>query len=274
MSTTATKFRSDSSGHWYSRDAQLVEQVPAKTQRKGEPTKMVDVTLRQARELHLAPGQSTIRQVRARRQLQDWQEKQVLMAALTLPRNEGETDEQFCDRVMHDSREHARTTAAAGTAIHQRIDTFLGTSDWSDPYVASVGSILVQHAPREAWKTEQTTVSPLGYGTTADAFCGEGDGIVLDIKTKEPKAGKTIADEILWDDHYMQLAATRQALGLPKARCGIVFVDRTKPESAIVWADEAKLARGWKVFCGCLYIWQSDNDYAPAWAVAPTLNSL
>jgi hypothetical protein len=271
MTTTAPTFRSDSSGHWYSRDAQLVEQVPAKTQRKGEPTKMVDVTLRQARELQLAPGQSTIRQVRARRQLQDWQEKQVLMAALTLPRNAGETDEQFVERVMHDSREHARTTAAAGTAIHQRIDAFLGTSDWSDPYVAAVGALLVQHAPRESWRTEQTTVSPLGYGTTADAYA---PGFVLDIKTKEPKAGKTIADEVLYDDHYMQLAATRHALGMPSARCGIVFVDRTKPEAAIVWADEDKLQRGWKVFLGCLYIWQTDNNYSPDWAVAPTLNSL
>lgn len=271
MTATTTKFRSSSSGHWYSKDAVLVEQVPAKTQRKGEAPRMIDVTLRQARELQLAPGQSTIRQVRARRQLQDWQEKQVLMSALTLPRNAGESDEQFVDRVLNDSREQARTTAAAGTAIHQRIDAFLGTSDWSDPHVAAVGAIITQHAPREAWITEQTVVSPYGYGTTCDAHARHGEGYVLDVKTKEPKPGKSVADEALFDDHFLQLAATRQALQMPGARCGIVFVDRTKPEAAIVWADEGELARAWNVFLGLLFVWQQDNDYAPTWAAAPSL---
>ena len=89
MTTTNTPKRKTESGHWYDRHATLVEQVPAKTQKKGEPTKMVDVTLRQARELQLAPGQSTIRQIKDKKQLNNWREQQVLMAALTLPRATG-----------------------------------------------------------------------------------------------------------------------------------------------------------------------------------------
>jgi hypothetical protein len=269
MTTTNTPKRKTESGHWYDRHATLVEQVPAKTQKKGEPTKMVDVTLRQARELQLAPGQSTIRQIKDKKQLNNWREQQVLMAALTLPRATGESDEAYIERILEDSSKTAIESARRGSELHATIDAFLATSDWSDPWVAAVGALLTQIAPRDAWTTEQTVVSILGYGTTADAFCRSafgGHGCVLDFKTKEVKAGKSISDERLWDDHLMQLASTRDALGMPQARTGIVFIDRANPNAAIVWADEPDLQQGWHTFLGLLFTWQAANGYRPDWA--------
>jgi hypothetical protein len=64
----------------------------------------------------------------------------------------------------------------------------------------------------------------------------------------------------------MQLAATRLALGLPAAECGILFVGRDNPTAWYVTATEEEVQRGWAMFACLLKFWQAKNKYRPSWA--------
>lgn len=89
------------------------------------------------------------------------------------------------------------------------------------------------------WKTE-TSFATERYGGKVDLHNGY---VVLDIKTKETpdKFG-------LYDDHAKQLAAYREGLKLPTARCGVIFVSINPIVAEVQWIEEVKLQRGWRMF--------------------------
>jgi hypothetical protein len=68
-----------------------------------------------------------------------------------------------------------------------------------------------------------------------------------------------------WDEHAMQLAATREAL--QKAPCRVrdrVRVPQRARSGAIIRVDEEDLVRGWDMFRGLLNYWQAKSSYWPA----------
>jgi hypothetical protein len=87
----------------------------------------------------------------------------------------------------------------------------------------------------------------------------DGDGIVIDIKTKD---FKDLSKPLAFDEHMLQLAAYRAGLGLPGAKCANVFVSRTNPDLAHVheWAEE-DIQKGWAMFQSLLNYWQLKNNH-------------
>ena len=83
------KLFSPDSAHWYQRDG-----VPLHTvlSAKGEPR---PTTLRDARKLGLLPSVTNILGVIAKPGLTSWLQEQAVLAALTLPRIEGESEDAF-----------------------------------------------------------------------------------------------------------------------------------------------------------------------------------
>jgi hypothetical protein len=260
---TKTTTKAAEGGHWYTQDGRMVVTV---TGAKGQEVKP---DLRHARKLDLAPGCTTIIKAAAAPGLQVWRERQVLMAALTLPRMDGESDPDYCDRIMDDAARQAREAAIAGTMIHADIEMGIN-AEHVNPWVCEVQEMLGGRFGLHEWRTEMPCVSPYGYATKsdlslpADAFEG---GVVVDIKTKEG----AISDARLWDEHLMQLAATRAALGMFDAECGILFVRRDEPQSMFISATQEDLKRGWEMFCCLLRFWQAKNKYRPSWAKEVTL---
>lgn len=248
--------RAAEGGHWYTREG---EQVATVTGSKGQPVKP---DLRHARKLDLAPGCTTIIKSAASPGLQVWKEKQVLLAALTLTRQPEETDEAFVHRVMEDASRQAREAAEAGTLLHAEIESAIN-SETASPVVCEVQECIGGQFGLRHWRTEMPCVSRFGYATKSDLSCVDGEGIVLDVKTKEGALTPQ-----LWDEHLMQLAATREALGLPQAVCGIVFVRRDAIEAAVAVATEEEVQRGWRMFAALLRYWQAKNKFAPTWAEA------
>lgn len=245
---------SSESGHWYTQAGQQVELVEGS---KGQPVKP---DLRHARKLQLAPGITTILKVAHREQLVQYREKQAAWAALTLPRVEGESDEDFIARILRDGGAAAKQAADQGSNIHGRIEKGLEDPYCTDEIVLAVRSVLP--AVTTPWSLEQPVVNTrYGYGTKADIHNYHGN-IVLDFKTKDG----SVADQKMWPEHFMQLAATRYALGMPIAKCGIVFVSRTQCEASIAWAAEEQIQNAWKIFLARLNLWQVTNNYIPAWA--------
>jgi len=87
-------------------------------------------------------------------------------------------------------------------------------------------------------------------------------GIVLDAKTKEFGPDD---DVVAYEEHLMQLAAYRNGLGLPHARCANVFASVTHLGLIkIVEWPEADLRKGWEMFQCLLRFWKLKNDFGVA----------
>jgi hypothetical protein len=99
----------------------------------------------------------------------------------------------------------------------------------------------------------------LRFGGKSDMYTDAGEGIVLDIKTKEFSDPAKVDG---FDEHLMQLSAYRVGLGVPNARAANVFVSRSVEGLVVVkeWTKE-DLDRGWKMFMTLLSYWQLKNKF-------------
>jgi hypothetical protein len=246
------------SGHWYTREGDPAYTVI------GANGKERNTTLRDARKDNLVPSVTTILKVAAAPGLEAWKQNQVLLAALTLPRNEGESESDWIDRVMQDSRETGRKAAERGTEIHAAIQQAFDGEVYGDEYarfIEGADMAITEHFGQHDWVCELSFAHSLGFGGKVDMHTkgSDGTGIVVDIKTKDFGPDDDIKG---FDEQLMQLAAYRMGLGLPKARCANVFVSRTHPGLAhvIEWSEE-ELEKGRKMFNRLLSYWQIKNNY-------------
>jgi hypothetical protein len=257
MVLTGPTTRASEGGHWYDRDGTPRYEVPAKD------GSMRPATLRDARKFGWYPGVTSIIKCAAAPGLETWKQNQVLMAALTLPRIEGETSEQLCARIMQDSQEQGRKARDLGTLIHAAIQGHYEGKPPSEefwPHVKGVTESITANFGEREWISERACAHVLGYGTKADLSC---DGLVLDFKGSDFDAVKAPTLKT-WDEHAMQLAATRHALNLPTAECAIVYVSRTVPGLCrIIRVDEADLDSGFVMFRSLLQFWKARCGYYP-----------
>lgn len=256
MTLIAKNDHAQESGHWYTRDG-----VPRYTV-IGKNGKERNTTLRDARTENLVPSVTTILNVAAKPALTAWLMNQVLMAALTLPKLTEESDDDYCKRVMQDSKEQGKAAANEGTDIHAAIQGYYEGQVVRAHEQSVQGCVdrLQSHFGNKPWIAERSFGHELGFGGKCDLFTNVGDGIVVDVKSKEfSDPAKVDA----YDEHLMQLAAYRVGLGVPKARCANVFVSRSVPGLAVVkeW-DAADIDRGWLMFVHLLTFWQLKNQHA------------
>jgi len=254
--------RSAESVHWYGQDGSPAYTVKAKDG-SDRPT-----TLRDARKLNLVPSVTTVMKVAAKPALDVWKNEQLLLAALTLPRRPEETEKEFIARVIVDSKETGKRAAEAGTRIHESIEKhYAGEKNIEHPECALAFEKLVfEHFkthPFQKWETEVSFSSPMGFGGKVDLYTRIDEstplGIVLDAKTKDFGPDDKVA---AYDENLMQLAAYREGLDLPKARCANVFVSRTHKGLVKIheWSEE-DLQRGWEMFQALLRFWKLKNTF-------------
>ena len=252
----ATEPRASESQHWYTRDG-----VPRYTV-IGKNGKERNTTLRDARTESLVPSVTTILNVAAKPALTAWLMNQVLMAALTLPKLPEESDDDYCKRVMQDSKEQGKAAANEGTDIHAAIQGYYDGQVVRAHEQSVQGCVdrLQGHFGNKPWIAERSFGHELGFGGKCDLFTNVGDGIVVDVKSKEFSDPDKVD---AYDEHLMQLAAYRVGLGVPKARCANVFVSRSVPGLAVVkeWSAE-DIDRGWLMFVHLLTFWQLKNKHA------------
>lgn len=251
------------SGHWYTQQGELVEQV--EKAKKG--TGYTKTTLRHARTLDLAPGVTTIIKCAHAEQLVNWRIGQAVLAAKTLDQQPDEDDKAYLRRVHDDANTHAREAAQEGTRIHASIEQFMRGEPYPPAYVhhvEAVAELLLEHCGDARWLPERGVVSPYGYATKADCV-SEYAGWLVDFKGCDGDQAALDAKKT-WDSHHMQLAATRDCIA-PELRCAIVYVSRDNPGAAsFVEVPEAKLQEGLGMFRGLLAYWQAKHQYRPSWA--------
>ena len=154
----------------------------------GKNGKERDTTLADARRLSLVPSVTTVLDVLNKPALGDWKVKQGIMAALTLPRLDGEDDERFISRVVNDSKQQAIQAAEEGNRIHAAIEGWFESGEYSFDYqwhIDAVLELLRETFPDVTdWVSEASFASPLGYGGKVDLH-SPSTGIVVDFKTKD-----------------------------------------------------------------------------------------
>lgn len=259
------KERQSESGHWYGRDGSPAYTVIGKN---GQPR---NTTLRDARSFDLVPSVSGILNVAAKPGLDTWKQQQVLLAALTLPRQESESEENWLERVMMDSKQTGRVAAERGTAIHAIIQEYFEGKVVNE-YAAmcdAVKEAIDGHFGKLLYLPEVSFAHKLGYGGKADLVAHAApnfDGVCIDFKTKETE---DISTADVYAEHGMQLAAYREGFKMPKARCANVFVGYKMVGGNVKFTgvkviehDPINLDRYWLMFTKLLEFWQLKNNHS------------
>jgi hypothetical protein len=236
--------RPSESNHWYAKDGTPAYTVTAKN---GEQR---STTLRDAKKMGLLPSVTTIMKAAASPGLEAWKLNQMMLAALTLPRAEGESEESFIKRIQADSKDQARKAAERGTQVHTAIEQFFdGQINANDlPYLEPVYKSVNDTFGNLMWAVEKSFAAESGFAGKVDLHSRDGEGVVADFKTKE-FTSDTLEKVAGFDENVMQLAAYRNGLKLPNARCANIFVSVTEPGLVVVkeWTQE-ELVRGWAMF--------------------------
>ena len=242
------KEHASESGHWYQIDGK-----PAYTT-MGKNGKERNTTVKDAREHGFLPSVTTIIGCAAKPGLDVWKQQQAILAALTLPRIDGETEEDWLSRVVSDSKQTAKQAAERGTLVHGVIEAFYdGVYMPEIPvYVREVEKIIIEHFGEQLWVPEKSFANN-GYGGKCDLISSA--GFVIDFKTTEKDLDKLD----YYFEHQMQLAAYRSGFGMPSARCAIVYVNATQNKAKIVEIPDADLRIGWDCFSHLLSFYRAKN---------------
>lgn len=248
--------------HWYSRAGEPAYQQI--TQKGG----LRATDLRDARKLGLVPSVTTVLGVVAKPQLEKWKRDQVLMAALTLPRQPDEAETEFLRRVEVDSQMQAKEAAEEGNRIHDAIEQYFKEGyPASGPYLAHVRAAraeLTRLFPEVSdWVSEKSFAAAEGYGGKVDLH-SPSTGIVVDFKGKD--GDFTDGKKLAYDQHW-QLAPYQRGLRLRENVCANVFVSRTHPGKVAshLWTVDS-VREGWQVFESALSLWKALKKFDPGFS--------
>jgi hypothetical protein len=251
--------------HWYKRSGE-----PMHTVMSLDNIERL-TTVRDARKHNLLPSVTNILGVIAKPELGAWKQEQAVLAALTLPRFEGETLDNFARRVANDADSRSRAATEFGTSLHAEaarlgispleIDLNSPIAPWSMQY----RDWLTMNVERVLW-TERTLVDTgLGYAGTADLLVQHKRlGLTLvDIKSQSvPQGGKPRR----YNTWGYQLAAYRTAMGFHASCLNLVINSRAPdPVVEIEWSED-DMRDCLAVFHSASLIWRIEKDYDPrAW---------
>ena len=261
------KLFNSENAHWYRRDGEPLHSVPSA---KGEPR---PTTLRDARKLGLLPSVTNVLGVINKPELVEWKMTQAVLAALTLPRRDGEDLGVFAKRVVEDAQSQVKGAAEFGSAFHAGAEHVAKTLevDPTGPYAAWLNrhrDWFQANCVRMVWTERVLVNADLGYAGTADLLvehhrCGL---TLVDYKTQGVKPGNTARAYGSW---CQQLAAYRRAFGKPVA-CMSVIVNSTEPSELVerLWIEE-ELRAGLESFEAALVIWRNEKCYDPRVAPIP-----
>lgn len=247
--------------HWYDKDGRPRYEVQAAA---GH---MRPTTLADGRKHGWQPSVTTVLGVLDKAALTTWLVEQGILAALTLPRREGETERDLLQRIREDGRAQAKAAAEEGNRIHDALECAM-KGEWFKPFyqphVDCVMERLAELFPGVTdWVAEASFAHELGYGGKVDLH-SPSTGIVVDYKGKDGdfSDGKKLA----YDQHW-QLAAYQHGLKLPRNVCANFFVSRTHPGklAAHVWKVK-EIEEGLAVFQAALAVWKALRKYDSAFA--------
>lgn len=256
--------------HWYLRDGTPYHEVP-----KLDNTGMRPVTLRDARRVGALPSVTNILNVLAKPGLEAWRIEQGIMAALTLPRGQGEPLDAFARRVVTDMGEQVERASGLGTAIHACCELYA-----AERVLPTDPALLALFQPVAEWfdqnvvavRSVETVVvnAGVGYGGRVDLLAkvvGHG-WCVVDFKTqKVHRSPKGEPRPNFYETWPLQLAAyaepLRDVTGKDVDGLLSVVVDSTTPAPVQVKAWEGGVDEHMEVFRSVAKFWRWLKGYDP-----------
>lgn len=246
-------------GHWYEKNGAPAYQVQA-----GNGS-IRATTLRDARKLGLVPSVTTVLKVLAKPGLDAWIQQQTILSAMTLPRLEGESLDDFAARVILDSKAQGQAAAQLGTEIHASLDKAYSGLPYPpehDVYVKAVQEAIFLKYGDQDWIAEASFAHYAGYGGKVDLACSE---VVIDFKTTAFNQEKVDKKQVGgYDEHLAQLGAYREGLGFPNAKLANVYVSTSVPGLVYIleYSKEDSI-KGFEVFSLALKLWKVIKGYEP-----------
>jgi len=266
---TMQLFQSSSSAHWYDKDGKPCHSVPYADKKRANESRPTNLT--DARKLNLLPSVTSILGIIAKPQLDDWKQTQAVMSALTLPRKEGEIDDDFAKRVVLDSREQVSEAASRGTKVHAAIEQFLLFGEiCPDVSVREIFLPFVDWAKEnilDICYSERVLVGD-GYAGTCDLKAEiRGVGLAIaDFKTRRPYNGKFAG----YITDNLQLSAYRAADALHQPHTIAphrlsIFINSEEPSLPHVhpWPTEDNDA-SFAAFMAAFTLWKYEKNYNPS----------
>ena len=221
---------------------------------------MRPVTLRDARKLGLVPGFSSIANMEHKEALVRWKVEQMALAAITLPKRDGETLHQFKERAYDDAQAQSNKARDRGTHLHAALEGhFEGrpTSTEDMPYVLPVLDWLDTRFGESNWLSEQSFAHPTGYGGKCDL---RSTRAVIDFKFKDFDVD-TIDKVRGYDQHEMQLHAYEFGFGMSAESIKLnLFISSTVP-GLIVPVEWKSNPASLEAFMCLLRLWQIRKGY-------------
>ena len=256
--------------HFYSKDGEPRHWVPmAKDATKMRPTRTAD-----AKKNGWVPSVTTILNTLDKPALVDWKVRQHLETAYDVDGSGMELSDYIAE-VKRLTELRMDAAPSAGTDIHDILERWmLGEKVTERPdIIKNVSDAIKEHAGTTALIPEVRFASPAGFAGMADIFMPDSaaydlrapggmsefdPGWVIDYKTKMT-ADKFKPGKMAYADHARQLAAYRNGLGVPDARCANLFICIETGEVDFHEHAQSSLDRGWGTFLDCLSIWQREN---------------
>lgn len=265
--------RRETPSHWYLRDGTPYHEVE---RADGKGTRAV--TLRDARKVGAFPSVTNYLSVLHKPGLTAWQQEQAILAALTLPRLEGESLDAFARRVVRDMGEQVDKAADLGSAIHAAAELYANAKvlpdladvrrlfepvrEWFDADVERVASVeaVIKH-------------TEFGYAGRADMVAklkSTGGWALVDFKTQKFKRdSKGEFKAAFYEVWPLQLEAYRQAIlhsGEGRMPQDIVSVAinsvESSPVEVRVWPREEH-SRYFRAFLNARELWVFMRGYCP-----------
>jgi hypothetical protein len=236
------------SGHWYTKLGEPAYRIIGKNGVER------NTNVKDARELGLVPSVTTIIGQLSKPGLERWKNEQLLLAALTLPREDGEAESNWLERVMSDSRSAGRAASDRGTQMHGVLEGFYRRKEAGifPSYVIEVDRAITEHFGAQQWAAEASFAHHLGFGGKIDL---NGSEVVIDFKSKEGSLDKVS----VYHEHLMQLAAYRMGLGMREARCANVFFNE-QGDVKLIEHKPDDLIDAWGCFLHLLSFYKIKNN--------------
>lgn len=254
----------NSSSHWYHPTGGACHSVPMKT----KPGETRATTLKDARTLNLYPSVTNILGILDKPMLSAWKQEQAILAALTLPRRDSETDDEFAKRVVEDASSQVRDAADKGVQIHAVVEEFLLTGKrmetnpcyhLCEPTISwlEVNVLNLHYAEK--------TVVGLGYAGKLDFKAEIKDlGLcIVDTKTRKRTNGKFA----VYDENGLQLSAYLEADSITHQRANnrvSLLIDSVAPgpPHLHVWPNEDH-EQSFNCFKNLFHVWTYIKNYNP-----------
>ena len=252
--------------HWYDREGNPQHFVPSKS------GKLRASTLRDARKHGWMPSVTSVLDIMAKPGLDQWKTNKAISAAITLNRNNSETDEEYTKRILMHSKKESEEASARGTRIHNMLEKAFKKEEQprgeDEAIFNSVRSLLDINCGEQEWQSEVTFSEPqLGYGGMVDLISDEW---AIDFKTKEFGADHK---QLAYESMAYQLMAYA-VTGVEKSyrdtgeatvrRMANIFISSTNPGLSVFheWKKE-DFERYWEIFSSSLTLWKNVKKYWP-----------